>query len=810
MSVLARFPRRRDALVFVGLAAGALAVSVAAIGGSLAHVNRTFPGFVVWDDLVVVALGRPTWTGIVAGVPFRAHLEGVDGRRVASRGELLDVVRAAPAGTVHAYDFTTSRGAASHQVASMRFGAGDWVATLGVYALNGLVFLAAGLAVFYLKPESPQSRALLAFGVVFGLLLVLCTDLFTAGRLDPLYFVVQGLCPAALVHLALTFPEVRWPLRTSTRPLAWLYAAGLAAGLAEIALYRHAIPALLAVDEAVWLAAAAAGALAMLSVARSALRGETPLARRRARVVLAGAGLAFLVPLAALVAFFVLDVRVSASLMATTALIFPVSIAYAIARHDLFEADRFVKLSLVYAALTALVTLAYAGSVLVAEHLAAGLAFTRSPLFSIGFVLVALGTIVPLRDRVQRGVDRLFYRGRVDYKETVARASERMTTLLERDAIVEHLVTTLRAALAIEGASVWERDGDALVRRGRATEGEVPRIPADHPGFVLVAARRRLLSHDEVVESPRLRAHRAALEDLLRRLGAELLVPLVRHGTVAGVLAVGRKASGGPLSADDIDVLGTLANETAVALANAAAVERLHEARERLSRAERLAAIGELSAAVAHGIRNPLAGIRLAAQLGLESAAPGDAVRENLEDVLLEVDKLEAQVRGILDFARPFEPALEPVDLRTLVESVLATLAGRLTGAGVQVTFSAPPGLPPVLGDAAHLTQALHELLANSLDAMGTGGRLTLEASAAGDGKRRVRLSVVDTGPGVPPESRERVFQLFMTTKATGTGVGLAVVRKIVEQHGGTISLDSPSTGGARFVLELPTAQGAA
>lgn len=218
------------------------------------------------------------------------------------------------------------------------------------------------------------------------------------------------------------------------------------------------------------------------------------------------------------------------------------------------------------------------------------------------------------------------------------------------------------------------------------------------------------------------------------------------------------------------------------------------------------AAIGELSAAVAHGIRNPLAGIRLAAQLGLEAAAAADPVRESFDDVLGAVDRLEAQVRGILDFARPFEPRLEPLDLPALAGSVLDAAAARLEASGVTVALDVPPSLPRVLADRAHLAQAMQELLSNAVDAMPQGGRVTIDARADDGNPPLVRLGVQDEGPGVPPEVRDRIFQLFMTTKSGGTGVGLAVVRKIMERHGGRVTLEPSAGRGARFVLELPAA----
>jgi signal transduction histidine kinase len=176
--------------------------------------------------------------------------------------------------------------------------------------------------------------------------------------------------------------------------------------------------------------------------------------------------------------------------------------------------------------------------------------------------------------------------------------------------------------------------------------------------------------------------------------------------------------------------------------------------------------------------------------------------------VLSEVEKLEARVRGVLDFARPFEPRLEPTDLRRVVDGAVASLAGPAAARDVTIAFEPPAQLPPVLGDALHLGQVVQEILSNGIEALPAGGRITISADVVGDGTPRVRLDVADDGPGVPRELRERIFQLFMTTKATGTGVGLAVARKIVERHGGTIRLEDGMPHGTRFVVELLCAQG--
>src|SRR5262245_10895706 len=294
--MLSRFPRRADAQLFLAVALAASVLAGLAVAGSVAAVGRTFPGFIVWDNLVVVALGRSTWPGMQAAVPYREHVVAVDDVPVTTRAELERIVQATPPRTLHRYAFDGPGGPAARAVPSAMFRWGDWAATMGVYAINGLAFLLTGFAVFYLKPESPQSRAVLTFGVIWGLTLVLAVDLFTVGRLRYLYFLLEALSPAAILHLSLYFPEPRLKRKG---PLVALYACAFAVGLVQVAAFDRSRALLLAVNDAVYLAIAAAGVAALVSIAAGAFGRGSPLARRRARVVLAGAITAFGIPLLA-------------------------------------------------------------------------------------------------------------------------------------------------------------------------------------------------------------------------------------------------------------------------------------------------------------------------------------------------------------------------------------------------------------------------------------------------------------------------------------------------------------------------------
>lgn len=231
--------------------------------------------------------------------------------------------------------------------------------------------------------------------------------------------------------------------------------------------------------------------------------------------------------------------------------------------------------------------------------------------------------------------------------------------------------------------------------------------------------------------------------------------------------------------------------------------ERMLEDRRRVAeeRHARLAAIGEVCATVAHGIRNPLAAISAAAQVG-QADAPAGPVSEALQDILAESRRLDERARRLLDFARPLEPQLAEHDAAGILNEVAATV--RSHHKGIDLRVSGPAGLR-VVADRAMLSEALYELAANGIRAMRGKGRLQLDAGGSGG---RTALRVIDEGPGIPEAVQPRLFELFFTTRDGGTGVGLATVRKLAQVQGGMVCLERSGPAGTVFRIELP-AEGA-
>lgn len=236
-------------------------------------------------------------------------------------------------------------------------------------------------------------------------------------------------------------------------------------------------------------------------------------------------------------------------------------------------------------------------------------------------------------------------------------------------------------------------------------------------------------------------------------------------------------------------------------------VGQLERAQAQLVQSEKLASIGEMSAAVAHGLRNPLASLRASAQLVLRH--PGSpAAGEQLQAILDEVDRLDRRITHLLAFSRPapFRPI--PQRVTALVQEVLPAFTERLRNQGVSLDLQIPDDLPEIRADTMKLEQALVELIANALDAMPGGGNLSLVAAVApGTGEAPgVALELRDTGRGILPETLPSVGQPFFTTRAEGTGLGVATARRFVEQHGGRLDLTSTPGAGTTVRLWVPAA----
>ncbi len=285
------------------------------------------------------------------------------------------------------------------------------------------------------------------------------------------------------------------------------------------------------------------------------------------------------------------------------------------------------------------------------------------------------------------------------------------------------------------------------------------------------------------------------------------------HALTRGVAAVGRGDLNQRIEVDSCDELGQLSaafNEMTVQLA------RVRELEERLRRADRLAALGTMAAGIAHDIRNPLTSILIFSQLmSLHHDDPD--VRQKFDRVVpRELERVQSVIEDMMELARPAALNLEPTNLNEVLTQALELYEEQASTQGVKVAREFDPDLPFCNADRKRLHRCLSNLLANAIQAMSKGGDLAVRTSlvsdvpaaasrAAGDpSDAMIRVTIADTGHGIQPDRLSRIFDPFYTTKEKGLGLGMAITHRIVEDHKGTVDVQSQVGLGTTFTIHLP------
>ncbi len=225
---------------------------------------------------------------------------------------------------------------------------------------------------------------------------------------------------------------------------------------------------------------------------------------------------------------------------------------------------------------------------------------------------------------------------------------------------------------------------------------------------------------------------------------------------------------------------------------------------EQLIRADRLAAMGELTAGVAHEVRNPLGIIRASVQLIEEAGGDHERMREATDIVKQEIDRLDRVIKALLDFGRPSKPTFVSTDVEDVLRDVVLFTKRFAKQASVRIIEEYDGSLPDVVADPDQLKQVFLNLVTNAVQAMEVeGGEITLSSSYDED---YVQVVVADTGPGIPPEATGKIFDPFYSTRDDGTGLGLTIVHRIIDAHDGHIEVDSTSDG-TTFIVEIPVSE---
>lgn len=405
---------------------------------------------------------------------------------------------------------------------------------------------------------------------------------------------------------------------------------------------------------------------------------------------------------------------------------------------------------------------------------------------------------VPLRGWLEGRFHKLFAREATLYREVVARIGERAGQYKQLPDLLRFVEERTAQSLKLRRVCIITSEAD------RAASDNV-RERNDNLDNDVSADDRKLKEQGvwvkQLLEVARARDWQAVEgEQILREHGYEIAYALRREDRMVGLMFV--DAAIDALTDDTRAVLGVLAGQVAVAIEDCRLVEENVRLERRLAQGERLAALGQMAATVAHEVKNPLSAIKSIAQVMREDERLSGEYARDLSLIVGETDRLSRSVTQLLNFARHAPPAAAPSRADEIVRATAALFRAEADGRGIALECSAEVSHELDGVRASAVRDALSNLLLNALQATPAGGRITIEARRENDG---LLIRVTDSGPGIAAELRERIWEPFFTTKQRGTGLGLAIVRKRMEEAGGTARLAPTQNGeGARFELHTP------
>jgi len=551
-------------------------------------LNKSFPGFLVTPRLVVANIGQPYWTGVQAGLQFPDKILKVNGTSVSSVEDFKAAINTRPVGTLMLYAIEREGKHLDVSVPIMQFSWLDFSTTFGLEFVSGLTYLAIGIVVFVLKPDTAVSWSFLLLCSFLTLYNITDFDKGSTG-FARIYMLAMTFIPAAGLHLSLLFPERKQIVEKFPFLKILPYVLSTALFVPLVTLYPQDAFKPFYQLSLLYLILAAIGLV--VTTIRSYLKSTSVLARQRAKVILSGAVAAFPVPaLVHYVSFFGesrANLAFVSNFLPVPIIIFPLSIAYAIARHNLFEVDVYIKRAVGYGIMTLVVGSGYLFLQTMTD------AFLFRPLFGehadrvypVVFSLVVVFFFNPINRKVQETVDRMFFRKKFDYKETVHTVSNALTSLLNLDQILEQVVQTLKKEMFIDNVGMVVLEPHKAVYRSYFVNDEQTRIAKngqgeaaiafDDPLLLLLAHEKKLITKYDIQEDPSYSDLKDSYARSFAALNASLALPLVYQGQVTGVLALGYKKSGHFYTREDIDLLDTMVSGAAVAIENAKLAEQM-------------------------------------------------------------------------------------------------------------------------------------------------------------------------------------------------------------------------------------------
>jgi len=492
---------------------------------------------------------------------------------------------------------------------------------------------------------------------------------------------------------------------------------------------------------------------------------------------------------------------------------------WASVRHQLMDIEVVIKRTLVFAGLVGSVVAVVSFVAFVSQDLLASFVEIPKWLSNVLSAAIIAAVYGPVHRWLINVTEKHLFQKKYDYKELLMKFSDDVMVMVDLRDLLNKTVTTMTETVKLENCSVLllnkgvKNEYELAASRG----GNIKIEPLDEQEPFITFLRE---THEPIGQDGTLaRVHfPEQVTDCLKHLQARLCLPLHVHEDLIGVLCLGKKKSDEEFTKDDLDILMPLSRTLGIAVSNARLFEELVRTQAEAAQKEKLAVIGTLSAGINHEICNPLGIVKAQTEAfmldeedGLLKGRTPEELLERVSNIfrvtLKQIERATAITQKLSNFAKPIKAAaMEPVSVEHEVDEVILLVGHDLKLEKIAVHKEIAGDLPKIVVDRRQLQEVLFNLIRNAGQAIKPPGTITVRARESGGD---VRIEIEDTGSGIPADKLEKIYDPFFTTKepGKGTGLGLFIVRQIVERNKGRISLESTVGKGTTFFLDFPAAQ---
>lgn len=488
-------------------------------------------------------------------------------------------------------------------------------------------------------------------------------------------------------------------------------------------------------------------------------------------------------------------------------------VSYAIVKHNLMDIHVIFKKGTTYVLLMLLLFVPSLLLIILSQKLFYGkinYLFTAM-MFSVLFLVAVF--FHKIKPATESAVEHFLFKDRYNYRETLGKFSRAMVTILDLHSLSKRIIETITQTMGVDKASLFllndEKGGyDLFESKNIKMASPAPFLTKGAPLPHYLQKIGEIIVKEELAKGTNIPELNSIINQM-SLLEAEVSIPLISRGQLIGMINLSHKFNKDIYSHEDIELLSTLANQTAIALENARLFEDLKKSKSYIRRADRLASLGTLTAGLAHEIRNPLVAIKTLIQLLPERLEDEEFRNHFLSIAAGEVDRISHLINELLDFARPSTPKLEFEDVNSILDGMILLVSTESKKKHIHVDKQYAPDLPSVKVDREQIKQVFLNVLLNAIEATPENGEITVKTRSflKPGGEPYLQVEFKDTGCGIPHEYLEEIFNPFYTTKTTGSGLGLSISNQIVLDHKGYIDVESQVSKGTSFVINLPVDQ---